>query len=200
MQQLIASYLFQQKTCPLPGLGTLRIVNKSASGDFLDKTIHAPEPVIEFESREADADALVDYIAAKTNSPVLTAIDTLSRYCNQLKSELNANTIAAINLVGSFSADNGGKIQFKPAQLPAVLLPAVAAERVIHPEAAHAMLVGDKETTSTQMAEYYSEAPAAKNYWWLWAIILGMAALLALLLYYNDAFATSSFGNISPAS
>ncbi len=199
MQQLIASYLFQYKTCPLPGLGTLRIVHKSAAANFPDKTIHAPEPEIVFDHTETDAGTLVDYIAARTNCPVLSAIDSLGKYCNLLKSELNANAIAAINMVGSFSGDAGGEIQFKPAQLPAVLLPAVVAERVVHPEAAHTMLVGDKETTNTQMAEYYAESSVPKNYWWVWAIILGAVALLALLLYYNDAFASSSFGNISPA-
>lgn len=200
MQQLIASYLFQYKTCPLPGLGTLVIKPVAAKSDFLSKTIAAPQPQISFETKESDAGALVDYIAAKTNNPVLTAIDGLGRYCNQLKSELNAGNIAAINMVGSFTADSGGAVYFKPLQLPAVLLPSADAERVIHPEAAHVMLVGDKETTNTEMTEYYTEAVVEKDYWWVWALVLAAAGVIALLFYYNDNFFSSSFGNITPVN
>lgn len=199
MQQLIASYLFQHNTCPLPGLGTLLIKQTAAHGDFLNKTINPPSPRISFENKETDADMLVDYIAAKTNSPVLTAIDALGKYCNQLKSELNAGNIAAINMVGSFTADDGGGLHFKPLQLPAALLPAVEAERVIHPEAEHVMLVGDKETTNTEMTEYYTETAVVKNYWWVWALVLAAVGLLTILLYYNDSLFSTSFGNITPA-
>ena len=200
MQQLIASYLFQYKSCPLPGLGTLYIQNTSASSDFLNKSIAAPQPIISFHTKETDAGSMVDYIAANTKSSVLAAIDALGKYCNQLKSELNANNIAAINMVGSFSADAGGRIQFKSTQLPAALLPPVIAQRVIHPEAEHNMLVGDKETTNTEMTEYYTETPVAKNYWWIWALVLAAAALVTLLVYYNDNLAGSSFGNLTPVN
>jgi hypothetical protein len=198
MQQLIASYLFQHKTCPLPGLGTLLMQHSPAKSDFLNKTIAAPQSQICFDLKESDADQLVDYIAIKTNSPVLTAIDALGKYCNQLKTELNAGNIAAINMVGSFTASNDGTVQFKPMQLPATLLPAVEAERVIHPEAAHNMLVGDRETTNTAMTEYYTETAVAKNYWWVWALVLAVAGLAALLFYFSNSLFSTSFGNIAP--
>lgn len=200
MQQLIASYLFQHKACPLPGLGTLLIKNTAAKSDFLNKTIAAPLPQISFETKESEADLLVDYIAAKTNSPVLTAIDELGKYCNQLKGELNAGNVAAINMVGSFTADGGGTILFKPIQLPGFTMPAAEAERVIHPEAEHVMLVGDKETTNTEMTEFYTETPVSKNYWWVWALVLAAAGLIALLFYFNGGFFSSSFGNITPVN
>lgn len=180
-------------------MGTLYIRHKNVTADFLNKNIHPPVPAIEFNTDETDAGALLDYIAAATNSTVMTAIESLGKYCNQLKGELNAKAIATINMVGSFSSGPGGKIQFNPSQLPAGLLPLVHAERVIHPEASHNMLVGDKETTTVQMAEYFTESPAIKDRWWIWAVLLAAAALLAVLLYYNDILSSSTFGNISPA-
>lgn len=180
-------------------MGTLYIRNKNAESDFLNKHIHPPRPVIEFETNETDAAALLDYIAAVNNSPVMQAIETLGKYCNQLKTEINAKAIATINMVGSFSSGAGGKIQFNPSQLPGALLPVVNAERVIHPDASHSMLVGDKETTTMQMAEYYTENPVTKDRWWIWALVLAAAALLIILFYYNDMLSSTSFGNISPA-
>lgn len=198
MQQLITSYLFQHKTCPLPGLGTLSVIQSSAESDFLNKQIKAPQPSVIFEGRETEASALVDFIAGKLGIPVMEAIDALGKYCNQLKTDLSNNNVTVINLAGSLSSGAQSKINFKPAQLNPVFLPPVNAERVIHPDAQHTMLVGDKETTNTEMADYYSETTVTKNYWWLWALVLAVLALIGLVLYYNDASFSPGFGNISP--
>ena len=55
--------------------------------------------------------------------------------------------------LGSFFVDDNGKINFKPEELPAAFSQPVFAERVIHPDAEHQILVGDKETTNTVMTE-----------------------------------------------
>jgi len=83
--------------------------------------------------------------------------------------------------------------------LPAAFLQPVKAVRVIHPEAEHQILVGDKETTNTVMNEYFSEVPVKKSRWWIWAIVLGIAALIAILLYLNNyAGLLSMAGNAMP--
>jgi hypothetical protein len=83
--------------------------------------------------------------------------------------------------------------------LPAAFLQPVKAERVIHPEAEHQILVGDKETTNTLMTEYFSEeVHVKKNRWWIWAIILCLVALIIILLYLNNAGLLSMAGNAMP--
>ena len=198
MHQLIASYLFKNRYCPLPGLGTLRVVMGKAEADFLNSAIKAPVPTIIFDSRENDASNLLDYIAAKTNSTVLQTIDKLGQFCNGLKTAIKANQPAVLNGIGNFFTDSSGSINFKPGQLPVTFFQPVKAERVIHPEAEHQILVGDKETTNTLMTEYFNEAPVKKKRWWIWVVILGAIALIAILLYLNNANATSMFGNIMP--
>ena len=61
----------------------------------------------------------------------------------------------------------------------------VQAEKVIHKDAEHSILVGDKERTNVEMNEYYSdeEEGSAKYKWWLWAAILGAVAIGAIVLY-----------------
>jgi hypothetical protein len=201
MHQLIASYLFQNKTCPLPGLGTLLLTAGNAESDFFGKTIKAPEPVIVFETKENDASNLLDYIAAKTNSTVFQAIDKLGQLCNNLKGAAISNNPATLDGVGNFFSDASGNINFKPLALPFSFFQPVKAERVIHPEAEHNILVGDKETTNTVMTEYFSEeeeTPAKKDRWWIWVIILSAIALLALLFYANGASVSSMVGNVTP--
>jgi hypothetical protein len=200
MHQLIASYLFQNKACPLPGLGTLLLTTGNAESDFFGKTIKAPEQVIAFETKENDASNLLDYIAAKTNSTVFQAIDKLGQLCNNLKGAAITNNPATLDGMGNFFTDTSGNIKFKPVALPFSFFQQVKAERVMHPEAEHNILVGDKETTNTVMTEYFNEEdePVKKDRWWIWAIVLGAIALLALLFYVNGSSVSSMVGNVTP--
>jgi hypothetical protein len=198
MQHLIASYLFTNKSCPLPGLGTLCLQTGNAESDFLNSVIKAPLPVISFNNKDNDASNLVDYIATKTNSAALDVIQKLGHFCNSIKAAAIAGQPALLDGVGSFFADASGNIKFTSVQLPAAFFTAVHAERVIHPQAEHPMLVGDKETTNTVMTEYYSEAPVKKNRWWIWGIVIAVIALLAILVYLNANNASPLFGNLMP--
>jgi len=198
MHHLIASYLFQNKTCPLPGLGTLTVAAGKAQSDFLNTAIKAPVTVVIFTTKENDASILLDYIAAKTNRTVFQAIETLGVFCNNLKAAVVANNAAPLNGVGIFSADASGNINFKPDELPAFFLQPVKAERVIHPQAEHTILVGDKETTNTLMTEYFNEEPVQKYRWWIWAIVLGVIGLLTVLFYISNTNLSSMAGNAMP--
>ena len=198
MHYLIASYLFQNKSCPLPGLGTLSVIAGKAESDFLNTLIKAPSPRIVFEPKENDAGNLLDYIAQKTRRSVEQATEKLQQFCDQLKAATTANQHPALNGVGNFFIDSSGKINFRSAQLPAAFLQPVKAERVIHPEAEHSILVGDKETTNTMMTEYFNEVPVKKSRWWIWAVVLGLIALIVILLYLNDAGLLSMAGNAMP--
>ena len=66
MQDQIASYLFQHKTCPLPGLGTLSIFNSGAEADFTNKMFAAPKAFIQFTDNETDPSGLLNYLAVTT--------------------------------------------------------------------------------------------------------------------------------------
>jgi hypothetical protein len=199
MHYLIASYLFQNKSCPLPGLGTLWVSPGKAEADFLNTVIKAPSPSIVFEAGENDPANLVEYIAAKTNRSVEQTTEKLALFCNDLKTTTTSNKPAALNGVGNFFIDSSGKINFRSAQLPTAFLQPVKAGRVIHPEAEHQLLVGDKETTNTLMNEYFNEAPVKKKRWWIWAIVLAVLALLIILLYLNNTAALLSMaGNAMP--
>ncbi|MEI9959160.1 MAG: hypothetical protein WDM90_23255 [Ferruginibacter sp.] len=97
--------------------------------------------------------------------------------------------------LGSFFVDDSGKINFKQEELPAVFMQPVFAERVIHPDAEHNILVGDKETTNTVMTELLAPKSETKDRWWVWAVVLSVIGLTALVVYFTSFNGTSSFGN-----
>ena len=97
--------------------------------------------------------------------------------------------------VGNFFINTYGEIKFLQEEPNPVFFPVVVAERVIHPEAEHAILVGDKESTNTEMAEYFNETPVQKDPWWIWAIILGAIGIAAILAYLYNSDGMDYFGN-----
>lgn len=195
MQKQIASYLFQNKSCPLPGLGTLSVFITGAESDFTNKMIVPPTPVIRFVTNETDANGLLDYLSATTGASKYEVTEALDHFCDTIKKVLTDNATVKIDYIGTLIVDASGKINFKQDALPTPFLQPVFAERVIHPDAEHQILVGDKETTNTVMTGFFSETPEVKNRWWIWAIILGVIGLLTLIIYFTELHGTSSFGN-----
>lgn len=196
MQNQIASYLFQHKTCPLPGLGTLSINCSEAGSDFASKVFIAPKPVVHFEHTETDSAGLLNYIVATTGVDKYEATEALTRFCGNLRQKASSQADVHLNSIGSFFADASGTISFKQEELPAAYMQPVFAERVIHPDAEHQILVGDKETTNTIMTELLAPKDETKDRWWIWAIVLGVLGLLALLIYFTEFNGIYPFGNV----
>ncbi len=195
MQQQLASFLFQNKTCPLPGLGTLSIQGSGAEVDFTNKKISAPKPFIDFVNYDSDASGLLNYLAVSLPGGRQVVTEALDHFCENLKKEITNQSNPKLEHIGNFFIDRSGKIGFKQEELPASFLQPVFAERVIHPDAEHQMLVGDKETTNTQMTGLLSPKPAIKDQWWIWAMVLAAIGLLLLVLYFTGSNSAASFGN-----
>ena len=195
MQNQIASYLFQQKICPLPGLGTLSVLNSVAEADFTNKSITPPKSFIQFTNTETDTTGLVNYLSAITGGTKYEVTEALDHFCDNLKNKIIDQENIKLESIGNFFVDGSGKINFKTAELPAAFLQPVFAERVIHPDAEHHILVGDKETTNTVMTELLAPKTVTKDRWWIWAIILGAIGLTALLIYFTELKGTVPFGN-----
>lgn len=197
MHQLIASYLFQTKHCPLSGLGNLRIIPTATITDFSNKLIYPPTPVIQLEEKEGDASSLINYLSAQSGASLHESQQAYEAFCTQLKDQAGQKGGSVWEGVGSFQADESGNIRFRPEELPVDYKQPVDAIRVIHPEATHQVLVGDKETTNVAMTEYFSEKPMAKDRWWIWAICLALAGIAALVYYFISGQAHFPFGNVA---
>ncbi|MEP6677565.1 MAG: hypothetical protein ABJA78_20560 [Ferruginibacter sp.] len=182
MQSLIPSFLFLNKKCSLPGIGTLSVADLPARSDFANKQVTAPRPQFVFStaSINEESDLLIEYIATKKMLSRNESSSMLNDFCGQLENKKDLS----IKQVGLFTIDADHKIKFEPAQLPEIFLQNVAADRVIHPEAEHSILVGDTETTNTAMTEYYIDEPVKKSRWWLAALILSVISAAMILIYF----------------
>jgi hypothetical protein len=194
MQQLLADYLFQNKQCALPQIGTLRIKNRAASSIFGERKISAPIPVIEFSDNLNSTEHLESHIALVKN---ITRDETelqLKKIVEEIQT-LPLGEHFEIPNAGKFYKDENDKIGFIAFEAPVYFLPQVGAERVVHPNDSHTMLVGETETNTATMAEYLSEEePSLKSKWWVFAIVSFLAAAATVGFYMSDTSTASFFG------
>lgn len=171
MDYLIAPALFQNKTCRLPGIGTLSVITGKAETDFVNARLSAPVPSIIFSPSRDDENVFNEF----------TALSEL------IRKDLNEKGIVSIRSVGNFIKNEEGAISFIPGQINKLFTPTIAAERVIRQATEHGILVGDKETTNFEMSEYLVEEEIkekeAEDNWWIWAIVLGLVGA-GIIGYY----------------
>ena len=199
MEELIEQYLFQHKVCPLPLIGALRIKEGTAVAWHGDNKLSAPVPQIELAKTEMPAEHFIAFIAARERISVGEASLTLQKYCLELQ-KLNSYKEMKLDHAGRFYIDQKGELEFKQESLPKEFLPSVSIQRVTRSKAAsHNLRVGDNETTSEYMAEYYSgKEKSKKENWWIAALVLTAIAAAGLYFYFKDHSYTEQFGNGQP--
>ena len=206
MQQLITSYIIQERECMLKDVGRFKINFIAAESDIVNKQI-APRTVeINFAPREEKiSDGLIKYVADKKMITLAQASDDVKMWCRDTKNKLiNGEDVPLLSL-GILKKSPSG-IVFIADSSPAVFFGPVKAERVVHLNSEHAMLVGDKETTSSRMSDYLQIENVIKknNTWKILAVLLFIIALFFLIIhFYGNPFSLSTIGNqnkIIPAS
>ncbi len=180
MYQIIAPSLFQNKICRLPGIGTLVLITHSAEPDFVNASIKSPVDTI-------------DFIAEGNDEKVFNEFSAVSEI---LLKSLNDNGRYFLKGIGTFLKDEAKKIKFAPVTIEPVFTSPVPAERVIRQDVAHAILVGDQQTTNVEMTEFFTEKESSSDKWWIWAIVFAVLGISALLFYINK-YGVQALGNIS---
>ena len=171
MDYIIAPALFQHKICRLPGIGTLCVESGSTAVDFVNARLLPPAQRIVFTPENAATAGFNEF------APMGMII----------RKELEDRKQLQLSGIGTFDLMENGTIQFSPVEIPGSFLPNVTAERVIRQDATHHILVGDRETDSVVMTEYFADKPIQKDYWWIWAIAL-LAIGLVIVGYYLSQF------------
>jgi nucleoid DNA-binding protein len=194
VQSHIAAYLFQLNRISLPGLGSFSVTKSPAMPDFVNRQIMAPVVSTSYSEKvdEDAADAFMQYVSKKEGISNQQADDMYRVWCGSVQQQLQEGGHVLLPGIGTLQQQNG-MVVFEQEQLPKVFFPAVHAERVIHPEAEHNILVGDKETTNVEMTDYFAAEPVKKDRWWIWALVLGLLGS-GIILYQVLQYGTGIFG------
>jgi hypothetical protein len=198
MYAILNRYLFQHKSINIPGLGTIFLEVTPASLDATTRTISPPAYYFRFDKYFDTPDKdFFSYLATTRRIPEYEAMRQYNEFAYNLRESVNHHQAALWEGVGELSRDDDGNIQFSSLlQNPPFLQP-VPAEKRVRANAQHTLLVGDRERTSDEMSQWFSEEPVHGNrLWWLVALIVGAAALLVMAIHFSShGWNVESVGN-----
>jgi nucleoid DNA-binding protein len=197
VQSHIASYLFQLNSISLPGLGSFSVSESPATTDFVNRQIKAPGLSVVFDGT-ATEDAASDffrYVSQKEGISGQQVAENYKHWCDGVLQQVQQGGQVVLSGIGTWHWQNGALV-FVQEQLPGAFFPSVQAERVVHPEVEHSMLVGDKETTNVEMTDYFATDTVKKDRWWLWALLLALLGtgtiLFGILQHRSGVFGTGN--------
>ncbi len=183
MEDQVALYLFRHRRCVLPGIGELKVHQKTAVYSGVQENIAAPFPYIDFENNEEASDNdLSSFISFRNNISQRSAELYVHQLVEKLKG-IHADESVEIPSAGKFVVNEEGVLQFLSYALPKEMLPIVSAKTLLR-TSDHAILVGDTESNATRMTAYYSEQNIKKRAWWKIAAAILFITVVAYLVYY----------------
>ncbi|MEO7801685.1 MAG: hypothetical protein ABIR81_06785 [Ginsengibacter sp.] len=197
MHKLIAEYLLQSDTCSLPPLGVFTRAFNSAKIDSVNKLIYPPYHNFQFQNIDQPVSkGIIEFISYRKDIDASSAISYINDFLKKQAQEVKNGAPLCFDNIGCLQLDEARTINFVAEEI-APLLPVLPAEKIIHADTSHNVLVGDRETTSQVMKDFYTEKPVIKfGKWKFWAAILIAAGLIIIIAsLYNKGFTPDSIGN-----
>jgi hypothetical protein len=197
MVHLIRTYLLQNNSISIPGLGTIYVERIPAQSDFVNRQLLPPSYHFRFDKYfDAPGKEFFTYLAARKNIEDYEAIKLYSEWAYELRNNIGADQSATLEGVGILKRDVSGEVIFEAIVPPQTYSIAVPAERIIRSNARHTMLVGDKEISNFEMSGYFhDEVRKKRQSWWIYALILAAVALIAIFFHYFKTGDITPFGN-----
>jgi len=190
MYELFYKYLILNHKVSLPGIGTFFVERVPAKMDFVSRSLFAPSEVIVFnKDYQATDKGLYDYIQSKLALNEIEAITQFNDFAHQVKDKATHPGGTHLPGIGLLRTDFDGSLYFladeNKSSLKQIFLDHSSTT-------ANANLVDVYDTAEstiiTQEVEISSEQKIVVNkqedYWWVYAIILALMGVGALLYYY----------------
>jgi hypothetical protein len=198
MYRILNRYLFLKKSIPVPGLGTICMETQPASIDASTRTILPPIYRFRFDKFFDSPDKdLFAYLSAQQDISDYEALRQYNDFAYSLRDRLNYFREAPWEGLGILKKDDMGEIHFESSISTPSFLQPVPAEKVVHANAKHMLLVGDRERSSTEMSDWFAEEPVHGNrLWWLVALVGGIVASLIIMIHFSSkGWKVESTGN-----
>lgn len=186
MLQSLQKYFILYKKLSLPGIGWFTLEEGSARLDFTEKKLRAPSPVINFYPQAALPNkTFFQFLSEELEVDEVQAVRHFNGLVYELRDRLNSSGVINLPGIGTLNKNETNEYSFKVDTALAQYFPDLSVERIIRQGAEHTIRVGEHERTNKQMHEMLlAEENEPKDYWWLYAILLALAGIAALI-YYN---------------
>ena len=172
MYQPLLHHVLEGHSAELPGVGFLVPEVIAARKDVANALLHPPFLRINFQTTAPD-------------SVTSTGLRSFADAAFHLQGELGRANEAYVPGIGNFFFQEG-KLLFNQEPVAMEFAPPAPASRIVRTGEAHAMVVGDSDTTTEEMTAYYEEQELSEtgDRWWVGALILLGVAIAGILVYY----------------
>jgi hypothetical protein len=187
MYNELYQYLLHHKQLTIPGIGTFLIKRKPAEADIASRIIKSPAYTTALHSTvDSSSKKLFDWLASGLNISDREAVIRFNDFAFDLKQKIFSGYIITWNGVGTLSKDSTSQIKFDSSVNTLMFEQPVAAQKVIRKTAEHTVLVGEQEKTSTQMTKLLSQPAKKRFYWWVYALVAGLLAMIFIFWYFSE--------------
>jgi hypothetical protein len=194
MHQYLHKYLVINQKLGIPDVGNFLIQSTPAKLDASTGLLFGPTPLIQFKQEQtAPADKVFfDFLAEEMGVDEVVAIRRFHDYLYQLKSTITAPQGGRIPGIGSLRKEESGLILFSPEKAAHELIPQVKSNTAIQaPKASKKHIPEEYERELTAQEEDdirellgQDVAEASADNWWIYAVILLLIGVGAVLFYY----------------
>lgn len=194
MYQYLHKYLVLNHRLSIPDIGNFVIEQNTAKLDSANGFLFAPAPAIRFKQEPTPPSDkfLFDFISEEMGVDQMTAIKQFHDYVYKIKTSLTTPQGAVIPGIGMMRKEENGYILFTPEKNLLDILPQVKVNESIEMVKKDVVKIDhDADRTLTEQEEedirellgQDTQIQSSDN-WWVYAVILLMIGLGALLFYY----------------
>lgn len=183
MYHLIYKYLILNRQVIIPGIGLFSLQQESAKYDADKKLIHAPLTVVKFQAKDGSpGNRFYKFLSGEMNIGEVNATEEFEEFAYQLKQGMTSKKWVVLPGMGILTQGIKNEIQFKPAAVLKRYYPALPVDAFHVEEGERAE---ERQETAENMYTDDEQVAVRKDYWWVYAIVLVLISIIAIVYYYS---------------
>jgi hypothetical protein len=176
---LLQSFFLLHRRFSIPALGTVLVKKAPAYHDFSNNLIYPAKEEIEFNPEPLPA--LIGSFEKYALALKSVTREEIEAFFMSLKADLKAKGQVEFKGIGVLSIEHN-TYRITANELTECYLPPVPIKALIHEGELHEIKVGEDIRTNAEMKALLAERKT-KDYWWVYALILLVVAVGAILYY-----------------
>jgi hypothetical protein len=189
---ILTKYLLQYRRLSIPNVGTFELVQQSPQFNVVDKLVLPPAYQLSWSKNDSLPEHQLSYLASSVQANREKIKEELEQFGRKFKTKVEKEAFTW-NGIGTIKKDSGA-LEIENELLKIDGLEAVAANKIMRENAAHSMLVGDRQMTSHQAAHNLNKG-RKRSYVVLIGWILFVLTLIAIVfILYKNGFNPLSSG------
>jgi hypothetical protein len=186
MYDTLYQYLIFNRQLNLPGIGTIHLQRMPAQFDHTNSLLTPPQYSFRMDTgNDKPSKKLFDWLSGSLGITEWDAIRMVNDFSFELKKNIGAAREIHWKNVGTVRRNETGSIVIEPEQM--IVEQPVSVERRIHDRTEHKATAVDMENPPPETEELFAaEKDVKKDYGWIAALILTLAALMFAGWYFSE--------------